>query len=262
MKHTPITIEQLMDAGCHFGHTKAHRHPKMEEFVYLTREKVQILDLQKTLTKLQDLTMAVENFVAEGKSLILVGTKRQAKEVVKSIGEETGLSYITERWLGGTLTNFETVRQSIRKMNEIEAFLASDEAQLISKKERVIQHQELVRLTIKFGGLKKITRVPDGLFIVDPSFEHNALLEARKLGLSVFALLDTNSDPGLVDEFVPANDDATKSINLIMGEIKLALEHGLKRASDQAVATEAAVVAEKAKAEADKNKELKQTNAK
>ena len=233
-----ITIENLMDAGCHFGHTRARRHPKMEQFVYLTREKVQVLDLEKTLAKLKDLTTAIENFLAEGKNLILVGTKRQAKDTIEAVGKATGLSYISNRWLGGTLTNFETVRQSIRKMNELEDFLNSEDAQQFAKKERVMKHQELVRMQDKFGGLKKCVKLPDGLFVIDPSFEHNALREARMLGLEVFAMLDTNSNPELVDEFVPANDDSAKSITLIMGEVQAAIERGLKRAEAKAVPAE------------------------
>lgn len=236
-KDSAITIEQLMDAGCHFGHTRARRHPKMEEYVYLTRERIQILDLEKTLIKLRDLATAIENFVADGKTLVLVGTKRQAKDSIVSVAKATNLAYISERWLGGTLTNFATVQQSIKKMNDIDSFLNSDEASTMPKKERVMKHQDLIRMQSKFGGLKDCHRLPDGLFIVDPSFEHNALREARTLGLTVFAMLDTNSNPLLVDEFVPANDDAAKSINLIMHEIQGAIERGQARAVNKAVTT-------------------------
>lgn len=142
---TDLTVRDLLDAGCHFGHTRGRRHPNMQEFVYITREKVNIIDLEKTMAKLKDLLTAVENFVADGKVLVMVGTKRQAQTVVKSIAEEAGIPYVTERWLGGTLTNFATVEKSIKRMNELEVYLASKEANDIIKRERLMLQRELDR---------------------------------------------------------------------------------------------------------------------
>lgn len=228
---TSLSLQDLLDAGCHFGHTRGRWHPAMRPFVYLTRERIHILDLEKTLQKLNDLLNAVENFVAEGNTLVIVGTKRQAKEIVESLGQATGLPYVIDRWLGGTLTNFDTMKASIRKMNRLEEALAQENSKL-TKRERVMQASELARMRVKFGGLKDLKGVPQGLFIIDPSYEANAVKEARRLGLSVFALLDTSSNPNLVDEFVPANDDAAKSIKTIMDEVQKAIERGLKRAEE------------------------------
>lgn len=237
---TDLTVRDLLEAGSHFGHTRGRRHPNMQEYVYITRERVNIIDLEKTLAKLKDLLTAVENFVAEGKVLVLVGTKRQAQAVVETVATEAGIPYVKERWLGGTLTNFATVEKSIKRMNELETYLASDDAKEISKRERLMQQRELDRLKIKVGGLKDLTAIPDGLFVIDPAYEKNAVKEARSMDLTVFALLDTNSNPMLTDEFVPANDDAAKSIMLIINEVAKAIERGKKRAAEKvAVAEEA-----------------------
>lgn len=243
---TDLTVRDLLEAGSHFGHTRGRRHPNMQEYVYITRERVNIIDLEKTLAKLKDLLTAVENFVAEGKVLVLVGTKRQAQAVVETVATEAGIPYVKERWLGGTLTNFATVEKSIKRMNELETYLASDDAKEISKRERLMQQRELDRLKIKVGGLKDLTAIPDGLFVIDPAYEKNAVKEARSMDVAVFALLDTNSNPMLTDEFVPANDDAAKSIMLIINEVAKAIERGKKRAAEKvAVAEEATEVTSK-----------------
>jgi len=230
-----ISVEDLMEAGCHFGHTKARWQPRMKPYIYLTREKVQILDLEKTKKKLDNLMQVVEDFVADGNTLVLVGTKRQAQDIVETIGNKLGIPYVKKRWLGGTMTNFDTMKKSIKKMNEIAKFLESDDALKLMKRERLMMHRDLVRMQDKFGGLKDIKEVPQGLFLIDPSFEKNALKEARQVGIKVFALLDTNSNPDMVDEFVPANDDAAKSIMLIMNELQSAIMRGQKRAEAKGV---------------------------
>lgn len=232
MKPT-LTMQELLDAGCHFGHTRGRWHPAMKPFVYLTRERIHIMDLEKTMQKLDDLTTAVENFVAAGNDLVLVGTKRQAKQILENVAAATKLPYVSNRWLGGTLTNFETVKSSIKKMHRLEEQLADPESKMI-KRERTMKTAELARMTAKFGGLRDLTAVPQGLFVIDPSYEENTIKEARRLGLSVFALLDTSSNPTLVDEFVPANDDAAKSIELIMGEVERAIIRGQERAKSSA----------------------------
>lgn len=237
---TDVTVRDLLEAGCHFGHTRGRRHPNMQEYVYITREKVNIIDLEKTLSKLKDLLTAVENFVAEGKVLVIVGTKRQAQATVETIALEAGIPYVKERWLGGTLTNFATVEKSIKRMNELESYLLSKDAEEIIKRERLMLQRELDRLRIKLGGLKDVKKIPDGLFIIDPAYEKNAVKEARNMDLTVFALLDTNSNPMLTDEFVPANDDAAKSIMLILTEVKKAIERGQERATAAKAAAAAA----------------------
>jgi small subunit ribosomal protein S2 len=235
-----LTMQDLLDAGCHFGHTRGRWHPAMKPFVYLTRERIHIMDLEKTVQKLDDLTTVVENFVAAGNDLVLVGTKRQAKKVIEDVAAATKLPYVSNRWLGGTLTNFETVKSSIKRLRRLEEILATEDSK-ISKKERTMKAAELERMEAKFGGLKELTVVPQGLFVIDPSYEENAIKEARRLGLSIFALLDTSSNPALVDEFVPANDDAAKSIELIMGEVQAAIERGQKRAKENVKVAEEAV---------------------
>lgn len=242
---TDLTVRDLLEAGSHFGHTRGRRHPNMQEYVYITREKVNILDLEKTLAKLKDLLTAVENFVADGKVLVLVGTKRQAQAVVETVATEANIPYVKERWLGGTLTNFNTIEKSIKRLNELEEYLLSDDAQEILKRERLTLQRELDRLRIKVGGLKDITKIPDGLFIIDPAYEKNAVKEARSMNVAVFALLDTNSNPMLTDEFVPANDDAAKSIMIILHEVAQAIERGKKRAAEKAAAVEAQKEAQK-----------------
>lgn len=229
-KITDLTVRDLLDAGCHFGHTRGRRHPNMQDYVYMTRERVNIMDLEKSLEKLKDLLTAVENFVAEGKVLVLVGTKRQCQSIVEAVAKEAGIPYVSERWLGGALTNFNTVYKRIKRLNELEEYLVSKEVEEITKRERLTLQRELETLRIKVGGLKDIAKIPDGLFIIDPSYEHNAVKEGHDVGATLFALLDTNSNPLLVDEFVPANDDAAKSINLILGEVKEAILRGKKRA--------------------------------
>lgn len=252
MTKTDISIRDLMDAGCHFGHSRGRRHPNMAEYVYITREKINIINLEKTLTKLKDLTQAVEDYIAAGNVMVLVGTKRQAQEIVQSVAKKTGLPYVTERWLGGILTNYDTVKVSIKRMNDLEKFLASNDSEELTKRERLMQQRDLDRMKMKFGGLADITKLPDGLFVIDPSFERNAVAEAKKLGQSVFALLDTNSNPLEVDEFVPANDDASKSIMLIMEEVSKAIERGQKRAQATAVMAEKNAAKEEAKEEVKK----------
>lgn len=241
-----LTMQDLLDAGCHFGHTRGRWHPAMKPFVYLTRERIHIMDLEKTVQKLDDLTTAVENFVAAGHKLVLVGTKRQAKKIVHDVATATKLPYVNERWLGGTLTNFETIKSSIKRLNRLEELLASEETK-ITKRERTMKQAELERMQAKFGGLKEMTEVPDGLFVIDPSYEDSTIKEAHRLGLTVFAMLDTSSDPRLVNEFVPANDDAAKSIELIMGEVQAAIERGQKRAKSDAKVVDGAAEEKPAK---------------
>lgn len=231
MSTKSITLKALMEAGCHFGHLRGRWHPNMQPYVYVTRDRVRIIDLEATKNKLKQLLKAIEEFVAVGQTLVLVGTKRQAKDIIETVGKATGIPYVSERWLGGTLTNFQTMQQSIKKMNSLTEYLASDAALELTKKERLMQQRELDRMQVKFGGLKQLRDLPDGLFIIDPSYEANALKEAKKTGLTVFAMLDTNSDPRLIDEFVPANDDAAKSIMLITNQVQGAIERGLKRQS-------------------------------
>ena len=219
-------IRTLMEAGMHFGHASGKWHPKMKPYIFATRDKLHIIDLEQTRTKLTEVLTILEQRIADNKSIVLVGTKKQASERVKAIGDATGLSYVDVRWLGGTMTNFVEVQKSIARMKKLEAFLASEEAEHTIKKERVAMETDLARMQHKFGGLRNMNRKPDALFVIDPSQEHNAIKEARGEGMEIFAIVDTNCNPELVDHVIPANDDAPRSIKLLLDLLEETIKSG------------------------------------
>jgi small subunit ribosomal protein S2 len=221
-------IRDLMEAGMHFGHASGKWHPKMKPYIFATRDKLHIIDLEKTREKLTEVLTILEGRIRDGKSLVLVGTKKQVSDRIKEIGEATGISYVDVRWLGGTMTNFAEVQKSINRMKKMEAFLASDEAEKMIKKERVAMEGEVARMNHKFGGLRNMTKKPDMLFVIDPSYEHNAIKEARHENVELFAIVDTNSNPSLVDHVIPANDDAPKSLALLLGLLEQSILSGQK----------------------------------
>jgi small subunit ribosomal protein S2 len=221
-------VKALIEAGVHFGHASGRWHPKMKPYIYATRDKLHIIDLEKTRKQLEQVLPVLEERVRTGKLVVLVGTKKQVAGRVKEIGEKLGIPYVNVRWLGGTLTNFREMQKSIQRMRKLETFLSSEEASTILKKERVMQEQELERMRAKFGGLSQLTRKPDVLFIIDPSHEHNAVKEARAEGLELFGVVDTNSDPTLLHHVIPANDDGAKSLNLVLTLIEETIASGQK----------------------------------
>ena len=224
-------IRELMELGMHFGHASGKWHPKMKPYIYATRDKLHIIDLEKTREKLTEVLTILEERIRDGKTVVLVGTKKQVGDRVKAIGDATGIPYVNVRWLGGTLTNFGEMQKSISRMKKNEAFLESEDASKMIKKERVMMENELERMHHKFGGLRDLTKKPDALFIIDPGFEHNAVKEGRHGGLELFAIVDTNSNPSLVNHVIPANDDAPKSLGLLMDLVEETIKSGQKMIS-------------------------------
>ncbi|MEI6478208.1 MAG: 30S ribosomal protein S2 [bacterium] len=221
-------LRTLMETGMHFGHASGKWHPKMKPYIFATRDKLHIIDLEKTQEKLKEVLGILEERVRDGKTIVLVGTKKQVSDRVKEIGESTGISYVNVRWLGGTMTNFAEVQKSIARMKRTEAFLESPEAATTIKKERVRMEADLKRMHYKFGGLRNMTKKPDALFIIDPSHEHNAIKEAIHEDIERFAIVDTNTNPDLVHHVIPANDDAPKSLKMLLDMVEATILSGQK----------------------------------
>lgn len=207
----------LLDAGVHFGHKKERSHPKMKDYTFSLREGVFIIDLDKTKDLLTAAVDYLKKEVEAGKIVLFVGTKRQAKDIVKATAEAAGMPYIIHRWLGGTLTNYETVRRSITEMERLEALTKSSEYNAITKKERKVIADKLEKYETVFGGVKEMKKLPDIVFVVDAHREKLAVDEASRMGIPVVALADTDANPENITHIIPANDDAVKSIELIMG---------------------------------------------
>ncbi|NCN51353.1 MAG: 30S ribosomal protein S2 [Candidatus Pacebacteria bacterium] len=211
-------LRDLLEAGCHFGHQKAKWNPHMAEWIYMEKDGVHIFDLAKTAAQLQLAYNFAYDLGAKGKTVVMVGTKRQAREIVSGAAKQAGVSYIVSRWLGGFLTNWEQVKQSIKKMNEIETGLKNGKYDGYTKFERVQLEKEQNKLERFFLGVKDVKSTPDCVFVVDPKREIIAITEARAEGVPVVALIDSNADPDLVDLPIPANDDAVKSIRFIVDQ--------------------------------------------
>ncbi len=221
-----ISMKQLLEAGVHFGHQTRRWNPKMAEYIYTERNGIYIIDLQKSVGKVDEAYKAIFDCVAEGGNVLFVGTKKQAQAPVLAEALRSGSFYVNQRWLGGTLTNFRTIQKSIKKLAEIEEMEASGTINLYKKKEQSSLLKRKEKLENFLGGIKEMKKLPDALFVVDPIEEHNAVAEAKKLGIPVFALIDTNADPNTVDYPIPANDDAVRSITLMVGVIADAIVEG------------------------------------
>jgi len=219
-------LSQLLEAGCHFGHLVRRGHPKMLEWIYMAKDGVHIFDLAKTAQQLQHAYNYAYQLGKEKKVLVLVGTKRQVKETLKELGDKPGIMYITSRWLGGLLTNWEQVSKSLKRMLKIESGLEGGTYDNHTKYERVQLEKEAGKLDRFFGGLRELKGIPDALFVIDPEREKIAIKEANALGVPVMALADSNADPRTLDLVIPANDDAQRSVNLIIGEIVKAYQAG------------------------------------
>jgi small subunit ribosomal protein S2 len=209
-----ITMKALLEAGVHFGHQTRRWNPKMAKFVFGTRNKIHIIDLQKTLKELKKNYKVVRDLVAEGKEIIFVGTKKQAQAPVKEEAQRCGAFFVAERWLGGTLTNFETLKKSIARYREIEKMKEDGLFQILSKKEQSQIERERIKLEKSLEGLKNMTKLPGLMFVVDSHEESTAVFEARKLNIPIVAICDTNCDPDLVDYPIPGNDDAIRAVKL------------------------------------------------
>lgn len=209
-----LNMKSMLDAGVHFGHQKERWNPKMKNFVYTSRGGIHIIDLQKTLVKAKEALAFVENMAANGERMIFVGTKKQAEETIQEAAKKCGQYFVTKRWLGGTLTNFVTIKQSIDRLKKIDQMREKGELEYFSKKERSSMEKEYEKLNEYLEGIRDMKEPAGILFVVDINKEHIAVLEAKKLGIKVVGLCDTNSDPSMIDYPIPANDDAIRSIKL------------------------------------------------
>jgi small subunit ribosomal protein S2 len=245
------TYQDLLDAGVHFGHLTRKWDPKMSQYIFMERNGIHIIDLNKTLTKVEEAAAAIKQIVKSGRKVLFVATKKQAKDIVADYAKSVNMPYITERWLGGMLTNFATVRKSIKKMSNIDKLTKDGTYSNLSKKERLMIQRERIKLETLLGGIADLNRLPAALFLIDVKKEHIAVSEALKLNIPTFAMVDTNSDPSNIDFPIPANDDATKSISLITSIIIKAIEEGLEeRKRDKEDEAEKEAVAAKSKADA------------
>jgi small subunit ribosomal protein S2 len=220
------TQQDLLDAGVHFGHLTRKWNPKMAPFIFMEQNGIHIIDLKKTESKLEDAKAAAKNIAKSGRRILFVATKKQAKEIVMAEAQRAGMPFITERWLGGMLTNFQTVRKSIKRMQGIDKMANDGTFTRINKKERLMLDREKIKLNRVLGGIEDMTKLPGALFLVDVRREHLAVSEAIRLGIPTFGLVDTNSDPTNIDFPIPGNDDASKSVQLIASEIANAIIEG------------------------------------
>ncbi len=224
-----VELEELLRAGTHFGHLTSRWNPKMEPYIFMARNGIHIIDLRQTQILLDKAADAAARFAKQGKRILLVGTKKQAKETVRGLAQECGSPYVVERWLGGMLTNFQTIRKSIRRMEDLAKLEKDGTLAQLKKKERLMKGRERMKLERNLSGIADMARMPGALFIVDLNREHIAVAEARKLGIPIIAMVDSNCDPDLVDYLIPCNDDAHKSIRLITATIAGAISQGKKQ---------------------------------
>ena len=222
-----ITFEQMLEAGVHFGHLTRKWNPKMAPYIFMERNGIHIIDLQKTLVKLDEATEALRKIARQGRKILFVATKKQAKEVVVSLVKETSMPYVIERWPGGMLTNFPTIRKAVKKMSNIDKMMSDGTFENLSKRERLQITRQRAKLEKNLGSIADLTKLPAALFVVDVQKEYIAVREAQRLGIPVFAMVDTCCDPSDIDYVIPSNDDATQSIELILGEIVSAVKQGL-----------------------------------
>ncbi len=229
-----VQIEDLLLAGSHFGHLTRRWNPKMKKYIFMERNGIHIIDLKKTREMLQDACNSVSKITSDGKKLLFVGTKKQAKQIIRDEAERCGAFYVSERWLGGMLTNFNTVRKSIKKLTTLQKMEEDGTIDRFVKKERLIMGREKEKLDKVLSGIVNMTKLPGALFLVDVKKEHIAIEEARKLNIPVYAIVDTNCDPDLIDYAIPANDDAVKSIEVITRAIADAVIDGQSMAKQKA----------------------------
>lgn len=227
MATVSVDIKQLLEAGAHFGHKTSRWHPKMAEYIHSKRNGSHIIDLTHTVSKMEEALDFIADTVAQGKQVLLVGTKRQAQDIIRDLAESVGQPYVTERWLGGMLTNWTTISSRVKRLKELEEKMASGElASKYSKLEVQRFQEEIDDMNTLYSGIKNMTTMPGAVFIVDITADANAVKEARKLGLPIVALVDTNADPTLVTYPIPCNDDAIKTIKLVADYLKQAIEAG------------------------------------
>ena len=234
------SFEQLLEAGCHFGHLKRKWNPAMAPYIFMERNGIHIIDLYKTAAKLDEAAAALKNIAKSGKKVLFVATKKQAKQVVADKASAVNMPYVIERWPGGMLTNFPTIRKAVKKMTNIDKMTKDGTFDNLSKRERLQITRQRAKLEKTLGSIADLTRLPSALFVVDVMKEHIAVREANRLGIPVFGMVDTNSDPNNIDYVIPANDDATKSVEVILGAICEAMNEGLEERKAEKVDAEAA----------------------
>lgn len=222
------TYNDLLDAGVHFGHLKRKWNPKMQPYIFMERRGIHIIDLNRTAENLERAGRAMKQLAKSGRKIMYVATKKQAKDIIQKAANSVGMPFVTERWLGGMMTNFSTIRRSVKKMNNIDRMLGDGTLTSVTKKERLTLTRERDKLEKVLGGIAGLNRLPHAVFLVDIHHEHLALAEAHKLGLKTFGMVDTNSDPNLVDFPIPANDDASKSIKIVTQYITECIREGLE----------------------------------
>ncbi|MCT4612363.1 MAG: 30S ribosomal protein S2 [Clostridia bacterium] len=221
-----ISMKQLLEAGVHFGHQTKRWNPKMKKYIFTSRNDIYIIDLQKTVKKFDEAFEFMRTAASNGSSFIFVGTKKQAQESMKEAAEKSGMFYVNHRWLGGMLTNFNTIGQRIKRLKELEVMAQDGTFEVLPKKEVAKLNHEMEKLQNTLGGIKTMKKAPDVMFVVDPKREHNAIKEARKLGMTIVGLVDTNCDPDEVDYVIPANDDAIRAVKLLSNRLAEAILEG------------------------------------
>jgi small subunit ribosomal protein S2 len=249
-------FDQLLEAGAHFGHLKRKWNPAMAPYIYMERNGIHIIDLNKTAIKIEEAAEALKNLARSGRKVLFVGTKKQAQEVVAAHAQEVGMPYITERWAGGMLTNFPTIRKAVKKMSQIDKMQTDGTLNNVSKREKLQIARQREKLEKNLGSIADMTRLPSAVFVVDVIKEKIAVAEANRLGIPVFGIVDTNSNPNNIDFVIPANDDATKAIDLILCAVCDAIKEGLEERKVEKADEEAS--AEQAAAEAPQPKERRQ----
>ena len=237
-----ISMKQLLEAGVHFGHQTRRWNPKMAQYIFTERNGIYIIDLQKTVRKIDEAYMFVRDIALEGKTILFVGTKKQAQESIESEAKRCGMYYVNNRWLGGTLTNFRTIQTRIKRLNEIDAMEKNGQFDLLPKKEVIKLIAEREKLEKNLGGIREMKKLPGAMFIVDPRKERIAVSEARQLHIPIVAIVDTNCDPDEIDYVIPGNDDAIRAVKLIAGKMADAILEG--RQGEQAEAAPAAETVE------------------
>ncbi|MDL2256367.1 30S ribosomal protein S2 [Parabacteroides sp. OttesenSCG-928-G06] len=235
-----VNFDQLLEAGVHFGHLKRKWNPAMAPYIFMERNGIHIIDLYKTVAKVDEAAEVMKNLARQGKKVLFVATKKQAKQIVADQASAIGMPYVIERWPGGMLTNFPTIRKAIKKMTTIDKMAKDGTFDNLSKREKLQITRQRAKLEKTLGSIVDLTRLPSALFVVDVMKEHIAVREANRLGIPVFAMVDTNSDPHNIDYIIPANDDASKSVEVILGAVCQAMKEGLEERKAEKVDTEAA----------------------
>lgn len=235
---TVVSMRALLETGVHFGHQTQRWHPKMKPFIFTERNGIHIIDLQQTITRLEMAYNAVRDCVAQGGTVLFVGTKRQAQATIEEQAQRCGMPYVNQRWLGGTLTNWQTIRRRIEKLITLEEQREMGMFERFTKREALLLNRQIDEMNIRFGGIKQMTTLPDMLFIIDVHREKNAVVEANKLGIPIVAVVDTNCDPDPIDYIIPGNDDAIRAIKLIVTKMADAVLEGKQLRKDTGAETQ------------------------